>query len=129
MKPADRTWHPVCRSSALGVQQTCVHPLPRDPRGTPQQAVLVRDAQGQVRAYMNRCAHIPIPLDLGSGDFLDPASGQLRCLSHGALYRLEDGHCTHGPCRGERLEALPCRERAGWVELGTSTAQTETCTD
>ena len=29
------------------------------------------------------------------------------CATHGALFRIEDGHCLSGPCVGESLTPLP----------------------
>jgi len=94
--------------------------LPKDPSsGRPREALVVLDDYGTVRAYLNVCQHIPIPLDCGSSDFLDPPTRHLRCVTHGALYRREDGYCVVGPCAGESLIALRIRIDAnGIVEVG-----------
>lgn len=96
-----------------------VHPveLPRDERGRPREALVLLEHTGALRAYLNRCQHIPIPLDGGSRDFLDE-DGHLRCGTHGALYRWEDGYCFVGPCAGEYLLTLPLRVEAGVIEVG-----------
>jgi len=92
--------------------------LPRDSRGRPQEALVVESEHGRIRAYLNRCQHIAIPLDAGSREFLDPATKHLRCGTHGALYRREDGLCVAGPCIGEALVQLPIRIGAdGTVEV------------
>lgn len=75
-----------------------------------RQAMVVRDASGALHAYLNECRHIPIPLDAYFGTLLE--NGHLRCLTHGALYRFEDGECVRGPCRGQHLERLQL-EREG----------------
>lgn len=61
------------------------------------------------RGYVNRCEHIPVPLDAGSRRFLDPTGRYLECRTHGALFRVEDGYCESGPCLGRSLEARPIR--------------------
>lgn len=81
--------------------------MPAEPDGTPREALVLRDDQGVVRAYLNRCRHLPIPLDGGSRRFLDDDHRYLMCGTHGALYRREDGYCFVGPCRGASLRALP----------------------
>ena len=83
-----------------------LHP---DERGRPREAVVVVASDGQPRVYLNECKHIPIPLDAGTAQLLDEESGMLFCGTHGALYRLEDGHCVAGPCMGDDLDALPFR--------------------
>lgn len=78
-----------------------------DERGRPREAVVVVADDGKPRVYLNECKHIPIPLDAGTAQLLDDETGMLFCGTHGALYRLEDGYCTAGPCMGETLDPLP----------------------
>jgi nitrite reductase/ring-hydroxylating ferredoxin subunit len=94
--------------------------LGRDDKGRPAEALVLRDHQGHLRAYRNLCRHLPVPLDGGSREFFDGAGWHLRCGTHGALYRLHDGRCVHGPCGGKALEALEVREEAGTVVLDIS---------
>jgi len=88
------------RADVLGV------PLPRDHERVPREALVLRDPSGTVRAYLNRCRHLPIPLDGGSRRYLDDGKRYLMCGTHGALFRREDGYCFEGPCRGDSLFAL-----------------------
>jgi nitrite reductase/ring-hydroxylating ferredoxin subunit len=37
--------------------------------------------------------------------------------THGARFRIADGYCVAGPCRGERLSAVAVRIEAGLVWL------------
>lgn len=87
----------------------------RDERGFPVDALVVRDG-ARLRAYVNICKHIAIPLDAGTGDFLDE-EGHLVCLTHGALYRISDGLCVAGPCEGESLDEVLVEEDARGVHL------------
>ena len=92
--------------STLAPGQVRVVRLPRGPDGLPRGALLLRDHGGTLRAYLNRCRHLPIPIDGGSRRFLTADAQHLLCGTHGARYRLEDGHCVHGPCVGLSLHAI-----------------------
>ena len=61
---------------------------------------------GRYYAYQNECRHVPVGLDLSSGEFFTHDRTQLLCHSHGAVYEVETGLCTAGPCAGARLFAL-----------------------
>lgn len=73
--------------------------------------------RGAPRAYLNRCAHMPMELDWMPGKFFDLTATLLVCSTHGATYDPASGHCVGGPCRGARLRALPVEERDGVVLL------------
>jgi nitrite reductase/ring-hydroxylating ferredoxin subunit len=80
--------------------------LPRAANGTPREALVLRDHAGRLRAYLNRCEHLPVTLDAGGRKFLSADGAYLECRTHGARYRLADGYCVVGPCTGRALEAL-----------------------
>jgi len=63
------------------------------------------------RAYLNRCAHLPMELDWTQGEFFESSGLYLMCATHGALYEPDTGHCAGGPCRGGRLHAINVIER------------------
>jgi nitrite reductase/ring-hydroxylating ferredoxin subunit len=50
--------------------------------------------------------------------FLSDDGRFIVCSTHGALFRIEDGHCLDGPCIGQALERvrIDCDE-AGRVRL------------
>lgn len=56
-----------------------------------------------VTGYVDRCPHVGTPLALSPTGFLTRAGEAILCSSHGALFRIEDGLCTAGPCAGKRL--------------------------
>jgi nitrite reductase/ring-hydroxylating ferredoxin subunit len=70
---------------------------------------------GQVVAYLNRCAHVPTELDWQPGEFLDRDREFILCAVHGASYEPRSGHCAGGPCGRGRLTALQVEERDGQV--------------
>jgi nitrite reductase/ring-hydroxylating ferredoxin subunit len=80
-------------------------------------AFLVND-HGQFHAYVNRCRHMPTPLDFIRDQFLSEDGRHLMCYTHGALYEFATGVCVAGPCKGEALYRLPVRVEAGEVLVG-----------
>jgi nitrite reductase/ring-hydroxylating ferredoxin subunit len=77
--------------------------------------VMVIRRGADIRVYVNRCPHVRLPLDIVPGRFLDRERARILCANHGATFRIEDGHCLAGPCRGRRLIPVPVRVRAGAV--------------
>jgi nitrite reductase/ring-hydroxylating ferredoxin subunit len=78
---------------------------------------LVNDG-GNFHAYVNRCRHMPTPLDFVRDDFLSDDGRFLRCYTHGALYEFATGRCVDGPCKGESLYRLPLRVERQEVLVG-----------
>ncbi|MAN80709.1 MAG: (2Fe-2S)-binding protein [Rhodospirillaceae bacterium] len=63
----------------------------------------------QVYAYVNSCPHVGTPLDMWPGRFLTRDGEYILCATHGALFRIEDGHCVAGPCVGRGLTPVETR--------------------
>ena len=82
--------------------------------GQPLRAFVLR-VDGQVVAYLNRCAHVPVEMDWQEGEFLDGDRRYIVCSIHGATYEPSDGYCIAGPCGGARLKAVRVAERDGQV--------------
>lgn len=55
-------------------------------------------------AYLNRCPHWHVDLDLGDGRFYDAELDRIYCKNHGALFLARTGECDSGPCFGDSLE-------------------------
>jgi nitrite reductase/ring-hydroxylating ferredoxin subunit len=77
---------------------------------------------GQPRAFLNRCAHVPVELDWQPGKFFDDTGVYLICATHGAMYEADTGACIAGPCRGQSLRALAAKEEGDkiWVKMTTT---------
>jgi nitrite reductase/ring-hydroxylating ferredoxin subunit len=58
-----------------------------------------------LRAYLNRCPHFGIPLNVRPTFTLHHDA--VLCVSHFALFRLSDGYCVEGPCEGGSLDEIP----------------------
>ena len=84
--------------------------------GRDEPAFVVR-YEGKVRAYLNRCAHVPMELDWQRGVFFDAAGLYLVCATHGAMYHPATGACLGGPCRGRGLVPLSVVETDGQIFL------------
>jgi nitrite reductase/ring-hydroxylating ferredoxin subunit len=82
--------------------------------GRPVRAFALR-FDGTVRAYLNRCAHVPAEMDWQPGEFLDSDRRFILCSIHGAAYEPAGGRCVGGPCGRGRLTALRTEERGGMV--------------
>jgi nitrite reductase/ring-hydroxylating ferredoxin subunit len=89
---------------------------------------LIND-QGNFHAYVNRCRHMPTPLDFVRDDFLSDDGRFLRCYTHGALYEFGTGLCVDGPCKGESLYRLPVRVDRDEVLVGCPTGDLKQLAD
>ncbi|MFE8071371.1 Rieske 2Fe-2S domain-containing protein [Marinobacteraceae bacterium S3BR75-40.1] len=105
------TWHALMASAELAEGQS------RECQLEDTALFLVRH-RGVVHAYRNRCPHLGIELNWAPNRFLDLDKRFIQCSTHGALFKIQDGHCIAGPCQGEALTALGCREGDGqiWVQ-------------
>lgn len=82
--------------------------------GQPGRAFALR-FDGVVRAYLNRCVHVPTEMDWQPGEFLDADRRWIVCSIHGATYEPASGLCMGGPCGRGRLTVLQVDEADGQV--------------
>ncbi len=71
--------------------------------------------RGSFYAYLNRCCHIPMPMDWFENQFLSEDGRFIICGTHGATYDPASGECVAGPCPGDYLERLPLQVVDGTV--------------
>lgn len=71
--------------------------------------------RGEVHAYLNRCAHLPMEMDWQPGQFFDSSKRFILCATHGAAYEPDSGLCIAGPCNGAKLVKLEIKEAEGTV--------------
>ncbi len=102
-----RTRVRACDRAALQPGQVLACGLPPGTDKRPREALLLLGSDGEPRAYVNRCRHLPIPIDAGSRRYLTNDKQHLLCGTHGALFQLDDGMCVAGPCLHLALESLP----------------------
>ncbi|MDB4971723.1 MAG: Ferredoxin subunit of nitrite reductase and ring-hydroxylating dioxygenase [Myxococcaceae bacterium] len=108
---------PVCPRAELRGDMVKAVALPRDGHGRPREALVLLGSDGEPRAYLNRCRHLPVPIDGGSKQYLTRGGEYLLCGTHGALYRRDDGMCIAGPCLNLALEPLTLVEEGGMLHL------------
>lgn len=68
-----------------------------------------------VYAYQNFCAHVGHPLNWAPDEFLTKDRKHIICASHGAMYEIDSGLCTAGPCMGKSLRKVDVAVRDGVV--------------
>lgn len=78
--------------------------------------VLLRRGE-TVFAYVNRCPHMGTPLETFPDKFLNQTGELLICSTHGARFRVRDGACVAGPCKGQSLRPVRVRLVHGNVVL------------
>jgi nitrite reductase/ring-hydroxylating ferredoxin subunit len=83
----------------------------------PSFELLVTRNGANLRAYVNRCAHMRIALNLL--DNVQVENARLVCDNHGAQFRFSDGYCEIGPCEGDSLVAVPLELRDGRVRIAS----------
>lgn len=69
------------------------------------------------RAYVNACPHAFTTLETFADRFLTRNKDQILCTTHGALFNLDDGYCTSGPCAGKSLVPIPINIRDGEITI------------
>jgi nitrite reductase/ring-hydroxylating ferredoxin subunit len=94
----------LCQRNQLAEGQTRGFNIELEGDETLDLFLLLQD--GEVRAYLNHCPHLGIPLNWQPDAFLSAEGTHIQCATHGALFRPEDGYCVAGPCRGQSLTAL-----------------------
>lgn len=86
--------------------------------GGEHESIIVHCMDSELTAWRNSCPHQGRRLDYAPGKFLID-KGQLVCAAHGATFRLADGECVAGPCRGEHLTEVPVWvDENGVIEFG-----------
>lgn len=62
--------------------------------------------RNNVTAFVNQCPHTGATLNWMPDQFLNLEKDHIQCGLHGAMFRMNDGLCVWGPCRGQALQAL-----------------------
>ena len=102
----------LCTSAAL-VDSADAVPFDVVYYGNNERCFAVR-YRGEVYAYLNRCAHVPMEMDYQPNRFFDISGQWLMCATHGAMYSPSSGVCRAGPCRGGLIK-VAITERLGDV--------------
>ncbi len=77
--------------------------------------ILLQKSDDQIYAYLNNCPHAGTPLNMLNDKFLDFSGSQLLCKTHGARFRISDGECVSGPCKGDYLTPVAIRVEGDFI--------------
>lgn len=72
-----------------------------------------------IYAYENYCVHVGHPLNWAPNAFLTKDRSAIICASHGAMYEIDTGLCTAGPCLGKSLRPIDSVVREGVVYVSS----------
>lgn len=106
--------HQLCSHDAIPLDQARGFVIKTRLGSTP--LFVVRRGE-QIYAYHNRCPHTGVTLDWMPDQFLDITGKLIQCATHGALFRIEDGFCIHGPCVNRSLKAVAAQINNGMLEV------------
>jgi nitrite reductase/ring-hydroxylating ferredoxin subunit len=110
--PTERP-QPLCASDDLQ-ERGLAHSFDVLQYRQPARAFVLR-YDGEVHAYLNRCAHVPTEMDWQEGEFLDRDKRYIMCSIHGAVYEPKTGRCVTGMCGRMGLTKIRVEEREGQV--------------
>jgi len=74
-----------------------------DPYGTGRDTMFVVRQGTALHAWKNSCPHHDTPLPWRRHAYLNGAGNRIVCAAHGALFEIDTGRCTLGPCLGQSL--------------------------
>ncbi len=105
---------PFCASEALA--EGCHRKLKMTFEGREEECLLIRFG-GICYAYINRCVHMPRPLDCEKDLVFDHSGRYLRCSMHGIVYTPETGTSVSTMCEGEKLRPVSIYEENGEIGI------------
>ena len=94
-----------------------------DPQRRGQDSLLLVRQGAHVHAWLDACPHHGTPMAWRKDEYLNAARDRIVCAAHGALFEIDTGLCTLGPCLGEHLQAVGIITRAdGEIHIATPAA-------
>ena len=117
MTPSNPVHIPLCNAADL-LEGGLAVPFDVVYAGQTCRAFAIR-FEGQPQAYLNRCSHVAMELDLQPNKVFDGNGQWLICSSHGAEYHPTTGDCVGGPCR-DGLVKISLSEEQGVVHWHTA---------
>jgi len=78
-------------------------------------ALVLKDDE-DVAVYLDLCPHNKVGLSQ-SGTYLSEDGKRLICEAHGAVFKLNDGSCDRGPCKGDSLAKIPFEQQDEAVRI------------
>jgi len=113
-RPAVRVGRPLCRLDDLPVGQSRGF----DPLGEGRDTMFIVRQGDRLYGYRNRCPHYDnVRMAWKKDEFLNSDRSRIVCGAHGALFEIDTGRCTLGPCLGDSLTPVALDLREGEVFL------------
>jgi nitrite reductase/ring-hydroxylating ferredoxin subunit len=81
--------------------------------------LLVLRSGASCLGYVNRCPHFGVPLAARDDQLLLSPGRWVKCNTHYARFRWQDGYCESGDCEGESLLPVPLHLHDGTILIGT----------
>lgn len=106
----------LCRQDEISEQQ-CKEFVIKD--SMPVLEIFLTQWNKQIYAYKNSCPHTGVTLNWQPDQFFDITGQFFLCSTHGAMFRINDGVCVHGPCVGASLTPLTLVFMDGAIFLET----------
>lgn len=69
-----------------------------------KEAVII-DYMNGYSCWLNYCKHIT-DVKIHKGDKPPIRDDEIVCQNHGAMFNVDDGVCTYGPCKGAKLDSV-----------------------
>jgi nitrite reductase/ring-hydroxylating ferredoxin subunit len=92
-----------------------------DPGGSGRDTMLVVRQGCELYAWRDVCPHHSTPMPWRRHAYLNAAKDRIVCSAHGALFEINTGRCTLGPCQGQSLTSVKLTLRDdGEVHLADS---------
>ena len=92
-----------------------------DSAGISSSPIFVVRRGTQVRGWLDACPHVDgAPLAWRKDAYLSADGSSIVCYGHGALFDIETGVCTKGPCMGQALTPVKVHgdeEGVLWIDL------------
>src|SRR5579864_8963594 len=85
-------------------------------RGADEECFVI-NFNGELHAYVNRCRHVPMPMDWVDNQFFAEEGRYLMCQTHNAYYEPASGECIAGPpsACGKFLYRVPIEISDGMI--------------
>lgn len=113
-EPVAAPQRPLCRFDDLADGHSCGF----DPLGEGRDTMFVVRRGDSLHAWRNACPHYDhARMAWKKNEFLNGDRSQIMCAAHGALFTIDAGECTIGPCLGQRLTPVLLAIRDGEVFL------------
>ncbi len=74
--------------------------------------------ESDVLAYLNRCPHFNVPLNVNAGELFCADGSEFQCCHHYARFDKITGVCTDGPCEGRVLTKIPIELAGDSIVVG-----------